>query len=102
MITTKQQAADAVTATLGERGWCQGVTLDTAGRVCLDGAFLFTGLACTYAGRALKNAIICDIAENYPARGPLIWTFNDDPATTYEDVILVVKRAGASEDSPGE
>lgn len=72
---------------LEERGWCQGAYEDDENRVCLSKAI---GLANGFRGHTwVEQAALAEVVPDFEG----IIEFNDDPHTTYEDVVLALKRA---------
>jgi hypothetical protein len=65
-----------------EYGWCQGVSTDAHGRVCLIGAKNWVADTLE-AGRALTNHL-CSVLPSHP----LVW--NDDPDRTESEVVGVL------------
>lgn len=76
---------------LQRRGWCQGIGEDEFGRICLANALgAATQFYCIQRGHwnIFDFSALYDVvgSANIPGR-------NDDPSTTYEDVVLWLKRA---------
>lgn len=85
--------------TLEARGWCQGLHQNQQGQVCLEGAFaLATGAShaiyINMAAPGVQEAwtLLCaTVLTETGITAPHAW--NDDPATSVEDVKLVLKKA---------
>lgn len=81
---------------LEERGWAQGIILRADGAVCLAGAI---NQACSGDPLRLSmtdedlNARDHAFAAIAAVTGRLPHSFNDDPLTTYEDVVSALKQA---------
>ena len=77
----------AIEETLISRGWCQDRIIDDAGRVCIMGAVVNV-VPYDKDWCILVEAIESAIPTALPVTG-----FNDDPATTFDDVLGVIRKA---------
>lgn len=116
MIETSRDVSAAALAVLVERGWHQGGYLDFAsGAVCMEGAGLLAiGSTITIDDKG-RFTVTCGVVSREMWGLYLDWhralcrrlfqagvvngatpnqitAYNDDPTTTYEDVVLLLKR----------
>lgn len=85
--------------TLEARGWCQGLHQNQQGQVCLEGAFalasgasLPSSMNTAMPGVQAAWLLLCEtVRKETGIDAPHAW--NDDPATSVEDVKLVLKKA---------
>lgn len=93
---------------LEERGWTQGTFVDETGQVCLAQAFhevigcpivevpMWDGSGVVTGSDLTKSPLGPAAVEAYEVLqrecGDIV-TYNDEDDTTYEDVVLVIKRA---------
>lgn len=100
MSTIQEKAREVLLGAievLRERGWYQGDFAGPDGSVCVVGAcyqHLF-GQPHPPARFSGDDAAVLVFAINVLAllKEPNIAVFNDDPSTSYEDVVLILKRA---------
>ena len=77
---------------LEERGWTQSGRLEDAdGAVCLYGAVNIAATGDARCWAAVDEGLAGALLDAIGGRGPSAW--NDDPLTSYEDVVLALKRA---------
>lgn len=98
-----RQVLEQALVELDKRGWCQGVSVNDEGHVCVLGSFdaavgelwKATGnnrvVGGTYARIALHKII--NNVRKYDESLTSIANWNDDPARSVEDVKLAIKRA---------
>lgn len=75
---------------LEEQGWRQHPTTGTESTVCIWSALataMYRGGSLGLSVHDTPQGVTLRALEPYPSR------FNDDPSTSYEDVILLLKRA---------
>lgn len=70
-----------------EQKWCKGRLRDIGGRHCLVGA-----IAAAEAGQDLARHVMRAVREVSGKRWWRIESFNDDPGTTHQDVLRVLRR----------
>lgn len=70
-----------------EQKWCKGRLRDIGGRHCLVGA-----IAAAEAGQDLARHVVRAVREVSGKRWWRIESFNDDPGTTHQDVLRVLRR----------
>lgn len=75
--------AKAAADYIREHGWCQGITRNEKGGVCMYGASEFCGAACggVYLDEAVREEI-----------GMCVAGWNDKPGRTKEEVLAVFDR----------
>lgn len=87
-----QDYARETRGVLEKKGWCQGMFEDTQGHLCLMGAInAVIGSANGVTVNTLRDDQIEIVRELSHRLGlpPSMW--NDDPSTTLEDVMLILK-----------
>jgi hypothetical protein len=90
---TMQEIAAATIGVLLRTGWNPDGALDTeTGRICLAVAASRVVTENSDAFRQFCEAVRLQIKASFPGRGPEIPEFNDHPDTTFEDVMLVLKK----------
>jgi hypothetical protein len=92
----------AARAVLVKRGRCKGTRIAGDGSVCVKGAI---GVATVFGFAAMRGNGLQDaaLAEDRPWNttralekylgGRFVWEFNDDPATTDQDVLELFEKA---------
>jgi hypothetical protein len=93
---TPAQASDAVLSVLRDRGWWQATILGygtgPGGQVCL-GVAANIALGATEDRSALSRRLNAALRHLAPAHPGDFVSWNDDPATTFADVTLLLKHA---------
>ena len=81
-------------ACVEERGWCQWSTIDDCGRVCVMGAFLYSGLVADDIAKAAIRRV-AQAAGGSPNYNLMRWNDSLLALTGKQAVLDVMRRAAA-------